>query len=454
MNRKISLGAALALMLVITAVTFSVTMIFSRQMFNSTTSNLSQREAMYEKLAEIDQYVRSNYSGTIDEDALNDSLAAGYMAGLGDSYAAYYSAEEYAALTQSNQGSVVGIGISAAQDESGYIRVEEVYPDSPAEQAGIQVGSLIIKVNDIDVTADTYSEAINAISGKAGTKLSLVVRNGSEDTEIPEVTRRSIQRPTVYTKMYSTVGYLKITEFNLNTYDQFKKALDEVMANGATSLVFDVRNNYGGSIDSVIKILDLLLPEGDIATATYKDGRTEVLGTSDASCINLPMVVLTNKNTASSSELFTQALRDYGVAKSVGETTYGKGVMQVTEPLKDGSAIRLTIAKCNPPKSPNFDGVGIQPDYEITLTEDQAKMLELVENASDPQLDKALELLKSNATSTNAQPAEQSPSLEESTSEEDTSAEDTSSEESSDENTSEDSSSEENTSEEETTDEQ
>ena len=140
-------------------------------------------------------------------------------------------------------------------------------------------------------------------------------------------------------------------------------------------------------------MLDMLLPEGTIATATYRDGSTEVLGTSDANCIDKPMVVLTNENTASAAELFTQALRDYGVAKSVGTTTFGKGVMQVTHSLKDGSAIRITVAQYNPPKSANYDGVGIKPDYEVTLTEDQVKAFDTLDETTDPQLKKALEIL-------------------------------------------------------------
>ena len=142
-------------------------------------------------------------------------------------------------------------------------------------------------------------------------------------------------------------------------------------------------------------MLDMLLPEGTIATATYRDGSTEVLGTSDANCIDKPMVVLTNENTASAAELFTQALRDYGVAKSVGTTTYGKGVMQVTHSLKDGSAIRITVAQYNPPKSANYDGVGIKPDYEVTLTEDQVKAFDTLDETTDPQLKKALEITNS-----------------------------------------------------------
>ena len=394
MNKKISLGAALSLMFIITAVTFSITMVFSRQMFSNTVTNISEREAMYDKLSEIDSYVRANYYGTIDETYLNDYLSMGYIAGLSDRYAAYYSAEEYAKLQQENAGEIVGIGIRASKNESGFIQVNEVYPDSPAQEAGIQAGDLIVKVNDIDVTADTYDTAISEIGGKAGTKLSMTVRSNNKDREIPEITRRVVVTPTVYFRMIGTAGYIQIVDFNENTYDQFKKAIEDLLNQGAASLIFDLRNNTGGLIDPAIKMLDMLLPEGTIATATYRDGSTEVLGTSDANCIDKPMVVLTNEYTASAAELFTQALRDYGVAKSVGTTTYGKGVMQVTHSLKDGSAIRITVAQYNPPKSDNYDGVGIKPDYEVTLTDEQQQNFSNLDENSDPQLQKALELVR------------------------------------------------------------
>lgn len=207
--------------------------------------------------------------------------------------------------------------------------------------------------------------------------------------------------------MIGTTGYVKITDFNENTYDQFKKALENLVGNqGAQSLIFDLRHNTGGLVDPAIKMLDMLLPEGVIATATYRDGSTEVLGNSDANCIDLPMAVLTNENTASAAELFTQALRDYNVAKSVGTNTYGKGVMQVTHSLKDGSAIRITIAQYNPPKSANYDGVGIKPDYEVALTEEQQAIFDTLDENTDPQLKKALEVVNAGAAPSETTPAQ------------------------------------------------
>lgn len=397
MNKKISLGAAIALMFVVAAVTFSATVLYANNRFNQTVSNITEREAMYDKIAEIDTYVRNNYIDSIDEDYLLDCIAYGYMSGIEDTYGRYYTAEEYEQITANNEGKIVGIGITASRTENGYILVEEVYPDSPAAAAQIQAGELIVKVNDIDLTPETYADGIAEISGKAGTTLSLVVRNGNEDREITEITRRKVQKPTVYSTSFDTVGYVRITEFNGTTYDQFKTAVEGLLSGGATSLVFDVRNNGGGTLDSVVKILDMLLPEGDIATSVDKNGNVEVLGTSDPNCVDVPMAVLTNGNTASAAELFTQALRDYGVAKSVGTNTYGKGTMQVYHKLKDGSAIKVTTNKYNPPLSPNYDGVGIAPDYEAADIE-EILGIDAISPDMDSQLNKAVEYVLTGST--------------------------------------------------------
>ncbi len=397
MNKRIPLGTAIALMFIVAAVTFTTTIMYANDRFNQTVSNITQREAMYDKIAEIDTYVRGHYINNVDEEDLLDSIAYGYMAGIDDTYGAYYTAEQYEKISTSNEGSIVGIGITASRTETGYILIEEVYPDSPAAAAELMPGEMIIKVNDIDLTPETYEEGVNAISGKAGTTLSLVVRNGNEDREITEITRRKVQKPTVYSTNFDSVGYVSIVEFNGTTYDQFKTAVETLVNNGATSLVFDVRNNGGGTLDSVVKILDMLLPEGDLATSVDKSGNVEVIGTSDPNCVNLPMAVLTNGNTASAAELFTQALRDYEVAKSIGTTTYGKGTMQVYHKLKDGSAIKVTTNKYNPPVSPNYDGVGIVPDYEVAGMEMIAD-INSISPDMDLQLASAIEYLTTGST--------------------------------------------------------
>ena len=290
MSKKIlSLGVALALMLVTAALTFSITMVYSQTQFNQRVYNIKEREAMYSKIAEVDNLIRQNYIGAIDEQKLQDNIAAAFVEGVGDRYGQYLTAETYANYLSSNEGVMVGIGVTVKQADSGYIQVVSVNPNTPAEEAGILPDDLIIQVDDLAVTQDNYSEAVDKVSGEEGTTVTLIIRRGAEDMAPLSITRKRIDLTTVTYKMIAdNVGYIAITGFNANTVSQFNTALDTVMSQGAEGLVFDVRNNPGGTVSSVSKILDRLVPEGPIVSAKYKDGTVEVLATSDATEINLP----------------------------------------------------------------------------------------------------------------------------------------------------------------------
>ena len=381
-------------MLVTAALTFSITMVYSQAEFNRRVYNIKEREAMYSKIAEVDNLIRQNYIGTIDEKQLQDCISEAFVEGVGDRYGQYLTAETYAKYLSSNEGVMIGIGVTVKQADSGYIQVVSVNENSPAQEAGILPDDLITQVDDLPVTKDNYSEAVDKVSGEEGTTVTLIVRRGAEDLAPLSVTRKRIDLTTVTYKMIAdNVGYIAITGFNSNTVSQFNTALDAVMSQGAEGLVFDVRNNPGGTVSSVAKIVDRLVPEGPIVSATYKDGTTEILATSDATEINLPMVVITNKDTASAAELFTQALKDYNKAVSVGDkTTYGKGTMQSIRKLNDGSALNITVAKYNPPKSANYDGVGVPADFEVSLSAELASKISELDISEDTQLKKALEL--------------------------------------------------------------
>lgn len=395
MNKKISLGATITLMILAAAITFSVTMIYYMDVFNGKVYNLKERETMYSQLSELDRIVRTNYVGSIEEEELNEALADGYIKGVGDRYGRYFTAEEYEAYMIDLEGRMVGIGAIITQDPSGYMLISEVYSESPAEIVGLQVGDLIVKVDEMDVNAENYAAAVEALRGEEGSKVNITYRREAEDTTI-EITRRKVDIPTVFTRMISgNVGYVQVVEFTDSTAKQFSARVDELINQGAAALIFDMRNNGGGTITSVTEMLDKLLPEGEIVSATYKDGTTKVLAKSNADEIDLPMVVLTNENTASAAELFTQALRDYGKAQSVGETTYGKGTMQAVKKLNDGSAVNVTIAYYLPPSGVSYDRIGIQPDYEVTLTEEMKANLANLDETTDPQLKKALEVVVS-----------------------------------------------------------
>jgi len=363
MNKKISLGAALAFMLIVAAATFSSTWIYAQTAFNERSTDLERRREMYAKFTEVDTVVRENYSGIINETLLMDSVAWGYIKGIGDRYGAYISAEEYRRLTRSKEGEDVGIGAVLEVSADGYLLVAEVYPDSPAQVAGIVEGDLIIKINDVGITHDNAEMFLSSIQGEAGTRLSLLIRRGTEETLIPELTRRVVAVPSVYSRIIpeTNVGYIMIKQFNDNTPDQFSRELRRVIDAGADCLIFDVRDNRGASMSAAVRIIDNLVPEGPIYSATYRDGTTEVKEYSDAHEINMPMVVIINGGTSSSAELFAQNLKDFGKGSIVGQTSAGVGVIQNRIRLSDGSAIDLTTGLITSAAGVNFDGTGVNP---------------------------------------------------------------------------------------------
>ena len=394
MNKKVSLGAAICFMAIAAAVTFTITMYFSLNIFNSKIANVTERDNFYDKIEEIDTIVRNNFLETIDEDKLMDSVADGYMAGLDDPYTRYMNQEEYKAYQMDNAGELVGIGVTVRMDDSGYILVDSVEEGSPAENAGILAGDLIIRVGDVDVLTAGYSESVSAVRGEEGTTVQLTVRRDNEDIQL-EAVRKLIKSTTISYRMIGEDGYIHISKFNETTASDFKNAVADLRSQGAAGLIFDVRNNPGGLLDSVADVLDYLLPEGPIVSSVNKKGETKMLYESDANSVDLPMIVLCNGETASAGELFSAALRDYKKAELVGVNTYGKGIMQTAYTLADGSALSLTTDYYNPPSGINFHGVGLKPDYEVKLTADQELNIFSLDENTDPQLQKAITVLNS-----------------------------------------------------------
>jgi len=394
MNRKISLGAAITLAIMFSTVTFIITMIYSRNAFDSMVFNIKERETMYSKLSEVDRLVRQRYYNRIDEDTLGQELIKGYMAGIEDKYGAYMTAEQYSELQSGYQGKTVDIGLVISQHSEGYILIDGVYDDSPASLSELMPGDLIVKVDDINVSLETYEQAVQALKGDPGTTVDLTIRRENVDTPYT-ITRRKVNVPSVYGEMIEgNIAKLKITEFNDNTPDQFFKIFTQLRTEGASGFIFDLRNNSGGTVESVCRILDTLLPEGPIVSALYKGAsEPEVLFSSDEDSVDAPMVVVINSRTASAAELFAQALRDYNKARLVGTTSYGKGSMQEIHKLSDGSAIDITVALYTPPFSENFEGVGVKPDFDVHISPDMEKILDELDHNSDPQLKKAVEVV-------------------------------------------------------------
>ena len=239
-----------------------------------------------------------------------------------------------------------------------------------------------------------YTKAVNALKGDAGTTVKVTYRRAGEDTEV-EITRRKITVPSVESEMLDdNIAYIKITDFTTSTVNQFESAVSAALDKKAIGIIFDIRNNGGGTMKSVAQMLDILLPEGPVILSVDKSGKSKVMYSSDSAEVSLPMAVVMNKNTGSAAELFAAALQDYDKAELVGTVTYGKGVMQDIYPLTDGSAIKITTAKFNPPKSENFNGVGVKPDYTVTLTAEQEKLWYELDATTDTQLIKAISVVK------------------------------------------------------------
>ncbi len=371
MNKKISLGATIALMAIVATITLSITYVLAMKAFNDRVHSVYERQSMYQKLSEVDQKIRQNFIGTIDEKTLNDALAEGFIRGSGDRYGSYLSAEQYKATLSDLEGRTIGIGATIRQNEDGGVMIIGVAPGSPAAAAGVLTGDLISSIDKKPIDQISFDEIAQLMQGDAGSKISLAVKRGDVDKTF-DITRKEYEIVSVESRVVKqNVGYMKISEFNDNTEAQFSAALRDLQNKDVVGLVFDLRDNPGGTLDAVANILDTLLPAGNIVSATDKDGQTAVLYTSDARAVKLPMSVIINGDTASAAELFASALHDYHMATLIGTTSHGKGTMQKMFPLTDGSVLNITVAKFNPPLSENFDGVGLTPDIQEQLTEEE-----------------------------------------------------------------------------------
>ena len=336
----------------------------------------------------------------LEDDALMNGALKGLAQGTGDRYAEYYTEEEFSAMMDDSNGDMQGIGISVIHNtDYNVIEIINVFPNSPALEAGLEPGDLITYVgigeNATPVEELGYTNAVMALQGTAGTFCEFTVNYGDNYAQIKEysIERGFVKEQTVTHRICETdktVGIIKILEFDATTPDQFKAAIDELKANGAEKLIFDVRYNPGGNLTSICEILDFLVPEGPIIRIRDKDGNEETVD-SDASEFNMPMAVLCNGSTASAAELFTSALMDYDKAISVGNVTYGKGSMQTTIPLTDGSGVKLTTKMYFPPFSEGYDGIGITPDIEIDMDEStEGISIYKITDAQDTQLQRAI----------------------------------------------------------------
>ena len=350
--------------------------------------------AVERKLREIDSIAVSQYVGELDEEAVADYAAVGYVAGLGDQWSSYIPADQYEQYRMNSEGQGCGIGVSVISTEDS-IRVNLVYDDSPAAQAGIEKGDYIVGAAGLTVEADGADAVIDAIRGDEGTEVTVSVRKDGMDA-VQELT---MQRAVVTQKMAwgqmldGNVGYIRIENFHVGAAEQFNQTLDGLIADGAQSLVIDVRHNGGGRVKEMSEALDPLLPEGTIMTLRTKDGH-ETVYSSDAEQLGLPTAVLIDDQSISAAEFFAAALQEYDCATLVGTHTTGKGRAQQTFELSDGSAVNLSVEEYFTPNGNSLADVGIAPDIEVTLTEEQQADFYFLTPEDDPQLQKAVETVR------------------------------------------------------------
>ena len=351
--------------------------------------------AVEDKITEIETLVQKYYLNEIDTEQVENYLYKGMIAGLDDAYAAYYTKEEYQSMIDSTNGSYYGIGVEMSQNmTTGIITITRVFEGSPAEEAGLLPGDLIYKVQDTEVTGEDLTKVVSMVKGAEGTTVPIsVAREGESDYLTFDVERRTIEISTVEHRMLDgNIGYISIASFDDVTVNQFLTALEDLENQGETALIIDLRNNGGGLVSSAGSILDRLLPEGLIVYTEDKYGNREELKSDAENYFDKPLAVLVNGNSASASEIFAGAVKDYGIGTLVGTQTFGKGIVQKVYPLSDGTAVKLTVSKYYTPKGNNIHGIGIAPDVEVELDADVANAITIPEE-KDNQLQKAVEIL-------------------------------------------------------------
>jgi len=324
------------------------------------------------KLTQLESMLEAKFIGEVDETALGDGAAAGMVAALGDRWSYYISASEYAAYEEQMANAYVGVGITIqlTEDDSGFL-ILKVNEGGPAEEAGLLAGDVIIGVEGQNVVGWTTDAVRDLVRGEEGTFVQMTVRRGSEEVTC-SVERRMVLTPVAEAQLLKGhIGYVKIANFDSRCTEETVAAIEEMLAQGADVLLFDVRFNPGGYADELVKVLDYLLPEGELFRTVNYAGREEV-DMSDASCLEIPMAVLVNSESYSAAEFFAAALREYGVAQIIGQPTVGKGYYQRTYELKDGSAVGISEGKYFTPNGVSLaEAGGLVPDVTVDVTEEE-----------------------------------------------------------------------------------
>ncbi|MBE5949611.1 MAG: S41 family peptidase [Lachnospiraceae bacterium] len=347
------------------------------------------------KIGYIMSMIDSEFYFEYDKDKALDGIYYGVLDSLGDVYSTYYSKEEFDDLMETTQGVYYGIGVKVSQSyATGIITVAKVFEGAPAFEAGMLPGDILVAVNDEDISGMDLNLVVTMIkSEEEGSKVKITVLRDGKYVDM-DVERRKVEYPAVeYEMLEDNIGYLQLVEFDTVSIKQFEAALKDLNSQGMKGIVFDLRDNPGGTLDSVVGILDMILPECTIIYTEDKDGKVGSKYVSDAETIlNVPAVVLVNGNSASAAEVFAGDVQDMGVATLVGTTTFGKGIVQQVYPIGDGTAVKLTQSSYFTSAGRNIHGDGIEPDVYVELDEELLGKV-IIEKGEDNQLQKALEVL-------------------------------------------------------------
>ena len=404
-ERKVRIPTALMLMVLAVVGTFNITYFTATEYYNGMLQDLQTQETRYKKLKEVTDIVDKYYVGEYDETEALELAAAGYVAGLGDVWSGYYTAEETAAIEESEANQYVGIGVTYSSAGENLYEILSVTAGGPADKAGMLPGDRLLTADGVDVTTlESPDDLGTVVKGEIGTVVTITVDRAGEELTF-QITRDTIVVYSVTSRMLeNNVGYIAVSDFNSNVEKEFRQHMDELLSQGAKGFVFDVRNNPGGYVSVMHDMLDSLLPEGPVITMVDRAG-TEMPLTSDANCVEMPMAVITNAYSISAAEFFAAALQEYGVATVVGEKTGGKGYSQQTFMLSDGSSVNLSTTRYYTPKGNSLAETGVTPDQTVELSLDDLSLLlsSQLEPAEDEQLQAALQ------TVVNKLPAEPAP---------------------------------------------
>lgn len=347
-----------------------------------------------QKINLLEQYIDTYYLNGTEEVEMSEGIYKGLLDSLGDPYSVYYTEEEYADLLEKTTGTYCGIGAVVSQNmDTGIITIVEPYEESPAAEAGILPGDIIYKVEGEEVTGKDLTQVVSVMKGEEGTDVDITVLRGTKYIDVT-ITRRQIEIETIdYEMLDNSIGYIEVSSFDGVTDEQFREALEDLEKQGQKGLIIDLRGNGGGRLDTVINMLDRMLPEGVVVSTKTRDGSGDTYESTAEEQFNKPLVVLINANSASASEVFAGAIQDYGTGKLVGTTSFGKGIVQTVFTLDDGSALKLTTSEYFTPAGRNIHGDGLTPDVEVELDEELLTKL-TVEKNEDNQLQAAIEEIK------------------------------------------------------------